>query len=300
MRTSIASGSRASMMVITVKSEKIIPASAGADALHIRTYDDKDNIRITEDRRVLWWDGSTWREVLRWDVNSVYLARSRIFVSNYWTEVNLLTGNIGWLAGTWNLWRCESVGTTSPGSPGLVFMTKDSRGNYQERFTLTQYEDIPRLYLKSKPASSSQTLVDSLILTLTARYWDPVAGASKDRDAAIFHRMLSTTPTSEIVLQIAGIDYMRVGDRGVKIDKVVFDAGSSISINAKATYTLPAGTYYVNLGPNTIAEVYDDVAGTWITLISAGGNGIVISDGSNARLRNTGTVAESSNVRRVL
>jgi len=149
-------------------------------------------------------------------------------------------------------------------------------------------------------ADSSNTLRDSGILSLRGAYWDSVAGASKDRDAQIFHRMLSTTPTSELVFQIAGTSYLRVGDRGVKIDKVVFDPGSSVSINAGATYTLPTGTYYVNLGPNTVAEYFSDVDNAWFIVIPAGGKGIVISDGSNVRLRNTGTVAESSNVRRVL
>jgi hypothetical protein len=299
---------------------KIIPASAGADALHIRTYDDKDNIKITESGSILKWDGSAWREVAYLDPRGLVFKTNRIsFVSDQYDAyiyardfdscyvgfTNYLTEMILYPRGKLTIindygYVYLRTSSTTPGSGALQIFTRDSAGNYQIRFTLTENEDIPKLYLMSKPADSANTLRDSLILVLKGRYWDAVAGTSKDRNAAIFHRMLSTTPTSEITFQIAGVDYMRVGDRGVKIDKVVFDPGSSVSIDAGATYTLPAGTYYVNLGPNTVAEVYDDIAGTWITLISAGGKGIVISDGSNARLRNTGTVAESSTMRRVL
>jgi hypothetical protein len=155
------------------------------------------------------------------------------------------------------------------------------------------------LDLHAPLSSSTATLMDSLLLRFIGEYWDTVAGASKSRIAQIFHRMLSTTPSSELAIQIEGADYMRIGDRGVKLDKVVFDPGSSVSIDADATYTLPVGAWYVNLGANTVAEYYSDVDAAWLTVIPAGGKGLVISDGSNARLRNTGTVAESSTIRRV-
>jgi len=77
-----------------------------------------------------------------------------------------------------------------------------------------------------------------------------------------------------------------------------FDAGLSVSIDAGAAYTVPEGVYYVNLGANTVAEAYDDVADAWVEVIAAGGRGLVVSDGSNVRLRNTGTAAESSHLRR--
>jgi len=147
-------------------------------------------------------------------------------------------------------------------------------------------------------ADSTNTLRDSSPVTFRGAYWDGVS--SVDRDFVVFHRMLSTAPESELVLRLAGVDYVRVGDRGFRVDRNVFDVGSTVSIGAGATYTLPTGVWYVRLGANTVAEWYSDVEATWVTLVPAGGSGLVVSDGSNARLRNTGAVAESSTVRRVM
>lgn len=63
-------------------------------------------------------------------------------------------------------------------------------------------------------ADGTNTLRDSPSLRLTGKYWD--GSASVTRDADIFHRTLSTTPTSEIAFQIAGSDYFRVGDDGIR------------------------------------------------------------------------------------
>jgi hypothetical protein len=77
-----------------------------------------------------------------------------------------------------------------------------------------------------------------------------------------------------------------------------FDAGSTVSVDAGVTYTVPEGVYYVICGTNTSVEIYDDVAAVWVTLISAGGVGMFVSDGSNVRLYNAGVAAESSTLRR--
>jgi len=89
-----------------------------------------------------------------------------------------------------------------------------------------------------------------------------------------------------------GSDALRIAQIGL-----VLGSGSSVNIPAGGTYTIPKGIHYVFLGANTRLELYDDVAASWKTAIAAGGNGIVISDGSNARLYNAGTAAESSNIR---
>jgi len=83
------------------------------------------------------------------------------------------------------------------------------------------------------------------------------------------------------------------GLRFSQIDKVFGDT-STVTVNAGATSTIPKGIYYVFCGANTTVEVYDATNATWRTLISAGGAGLVISDGSNVRLNNTGTAAEDS------
>jgi hypothetical protein len=89
-----------------------------------------------------------------------------------------------------------------------------------------------------------------------------------------------------------GSDALRIAQIGL-----VLGSGTSVSVAAGGTYTIPKGVHYVFLGANTRVELYDDVAAAWKTAIAAGGAGVVISDGSNARLYNAGTAAESSNIR---
>ena len=93
-----------------------------------------------------------------------------------------------------------------------------------------------------------------------------------------------------------------LGDDALRFGQInkVFGTGSSVTIDAGATYTLPKGIFYVFLGANTRAEVYDDVGALWKIVIAVGGNGLVISDGTNVRLNNVGTAAEASNMRPIL
>ncbi|MEM2946301.1 MAG: hypothetical protein QXI87_08150 [Thermoproteota archaeon] len=79
--------------------------------------------------------------------------------------------------------------------------------------------------------------------------------------------------------------------------ELVLGAGSSVSVGAGGTYTIPKGVHYIFCGTNTSVQLYDDVAASWKTAIAAGGNSLVISDGSNARLYNAGASPESSNIR---
>jgi len=76
--------------------------------------------------------------------------------------------------------------------------------------------------------------------------------------------------------------------------KKSFESESTVSVDAGGTYTIPAGIYLVSLGANTACEYTPDGGTTWRTLIAAGGGGVVISDGENVRLNNSGTAAEDS------
>ena len=82
----------------------------------------------------------------------------------------------------------------------------------------------------SSLADSVNTLVNSPPIQLTGTYWNGTA--SVDRIASIFHRMLSTTPTSEIVLQINGADYFRVGDSGIVAHRDVLPGAAGINIGS--------------------------------------------------------------------
>ena len=78
-----------------------------------------------------------------------------------------------------------------------------------------------------------------------------------------------------------------------QIDKV-FGTESSVLIDAGATSTISKGVFLVSLGANTKVEYSPDNGTTWRDLIPAGEGGVVISDGSNVRLNNTGTSSETS------
>ncbi len=76
--------------------------------------------------------------------------------------------------------------------------------------------------------------------------------------------------------------------------KKQFGTESAVSVGAGATYTVPKGVWLVSLGANTKVEYSPDGGTTWRTLIPAGQGGLIISDGSNVRLNNGGTAAETS------
>jgi len=81
--------------------------------------------------------------------------------------------------------------------------------------------------------------------------------------------------------------------RFAQLDKV-FGSESTVTVTAGGTYTVPKGVYLVSLGANTKVEYSPDGGTTWRTLIPAGQGGVVISDGSNVRLNNTGGADEDS------
>ena len=68
-------------------------------------------------------------------------------------------------------------------------------------------------------ADETNTTRDSPSIGMYAKYWD--GSQSVARDARIFHRMLSTTPASEIVFQIEGDNCFTVGDSIVRSYKPV-------------------------------------------------------------------------------
>ena len=78
-----------------------------------------------------------------------------------------------------------------------------------------------------------------------------------------------------------------------QIDKV-FGSESTVTVTAGSTSTISKGVFLVSLGANTKVEYSPDGGTTWRDLIPAGGGGVVISDGSNVRLNNTGTSDEDS------
>jgi len=78
-----------------------------------------------------------------------------------------------------------------------------------------------------------------------------------------------------------------------QIDKV-FGTESTVTVTAGSTSTISKGVFLVSLGANTKVEYSSDNGTTWRDLIPAGEGGVVISDGSNVRLNNTGASDEDS------
>jgi len=78
---------------------------------------------------------------------------------------------------------------------------------------------------------------------------------------------------------------------------VPFGSDTTVTVSAGGTYTIPKGMYYVKCGANTKVQIY--IGGAWADLTATGALALVASDGSNARLYNTGTADESSTLRRV-
>lgn len=78
-----------------------------------------------------------------------------------------------------------------------------------------------------------------------------------------------------------------------QLDKV-FGTESAVTVTAGGTSIISKGIYLVSLGANTLVEYSPDGGTTWRLLYPAGTGGLVISDGSNVRLRNTGTADETS------
>ncbi len=89
---------------------------------------------------------------------------------------------------------------------------------------------------------------------------------------------------------------VHIQDETVSISKLSksFGTETTQSVGAGAQVTISKGIYYVTCGANTAVEYSPDGGSTWRTLISAGGAGLVVSDGSNVRLNNGGGAAEDS------
>jgi len=65
---------------------------------------------------------------------------------------------------------------------------------------------------------------------------------------------------------------------------------TTVNIAAGATYTVPAGLYVISLGANLVLEVSPDGGTTWRQIAA----GLIMSNGTNVRIRNTSGTAAST------
>lgn len=217
--------------------QKIVPPSAGADALVVRSFDNTvDRVKIAEDGKITFAGGTLTGDLVP-DVSGVRVigAPGRL--------LNVL----------WVRYICSAVPLDieartgiglSPGPHGIIF-------HRLTRFVLNSVRDVDFTEMALFPlrATSTVTLRNSPLTKLIGSYWDAVAEASKDRDAVLFHRMLSTAPTSEFAFQIAGADYLRVGDGGIVAHRDILpdaDGVRNIGASGRGIRTLflrpPVGT----------------------------------------------------------
>jgi hypothetical protein len=104
------------------------------------------------------------------------------------------------------------------------------------------------------------------------------------------------------VTDAGGVSLKTHGDRhradgGDPSFMVPFGSNITVSVGAGGTYTIPRGMYYVKCGPNTKAQIY--IGDSWQDYSSVGALILIVSDGSNARLYNTGAASENSTLKRV-
>jgi len=83
----------------------------------------------------------------------------------------------------------------------------------------------------------------------------------------------------------------------VSLRSASFTLGSATtrSVGANSAVVIPPGVFFVFCGPNTKIQVNDGTS--WQDLTATGGRALVVSDGVNVRLFNTGTAAENSTLR---
>jgi len=107
----------------------------------------------------------------------------------------------------------------------------------------------------------------------------------------------STTITDAKGVQLGSHGSRHRSDGADPLFMVPFGSDASQSVSADATYTIPKGMFYIKCGANTKVQIY--IGGAWTDYSTTGALVLVVSDGTNARLYNTGTSAETSILKRV-
>jgi hypothetical protein len=285
---------------------KIIPASSGADALEFRTYDDKENFKITEDGYVKVFDGSTFQSAMRFNkaTGNVEIARG------------VLTGPLNiqdycWIRSV-SVSRLEVRNRANTDFGDLAAMNIKASARVSAREFVGEYwtqDADPRLYVRKDygvyiigpPASSTSPLQDSWTFKLIGRYWDGTA--SRDRDAQIIHRMLSTTPTSEIAFQIAGSDKLCIGDTYVDAKGLLFK-NARLSCASKGltavTVTETSPTLKQSVAPDSGFYGFAYIEGIRVTASNPTGSLVtlyfqvkaLLDDGTEVSLSDVKSVAE--------
>jgi hypothetical protein len=107
----------------------------------------------------------------------------------------------------------------------------------------------------------------------------------------------SITITDANGVQLSSHGSRHRSDGADPVFMIPFISDTSQSVSASGTYTIPKGMYYIKCGANTKVQIY--INGTWTDYSSTGALVLVVSDGTNARLCNTGSASDTSILKRV-
>ena len=110
-------------------------------------------------------------------------------------------------------------------------------------------------------------------------------------------KVTNTTVTDASGVSLSSHGSRHRSDGADPLFLVPFGSDTNVSIPGDGTYTVPKGMYYIKCGANTKVQVY--IADAWSDYSTVGALVLVVSDGSNVRLINTGTASESSILKRV-
>lgn len=116
-------------------------------------------------------------------------------------------------------------------------------------------------------------------------------------DSVDILKATSTTITDASGVQLSSHGSRHRSDGADPVFMVPFGSDTSQSVSASGTYTIPSGVYYVKCGSYTKVQIY--INSTWTDYGTTGALVLVVSDGTNARLYNTGSASDTSVLKRV-
>jgi len=135
-----------------------------------------------------------------YDIGSASARVANIYGYNFYASGKIVLDNVI------SLQFKDTTGTVN----AYIWMGGDDvlkiKNNIEEIHVLTNY--YLKLLRNDFPATSTNTLVNSATLRFTGAYWDGSKSVARHFD--IQHRMIDTSPKSELVFTLAGDDILRI------------------------------------------------------------------------------------------
>ena len=149
-------------------------------------------------------------------------------------------------------------------------------------------------------ASPSRPYIPSPELIFGASMYDSSSNITKG-GAITLQGQVDSLGQPYLEFRFVTIPLFSVGYGRIRIHLNYFDSSYSVTIAPGDRYRVPVGMYYVILGTNVTAMLYDLDKQTWYTIIGAGGRGLIMSDGNYVWLKNnSATASDTAILKRVL